>query len=64
MSRADTSQYARLEDVLSILDKLGSARYPNAIVPVIAAHAETAIPLIQGRKVLEMLARDKSDVLI
>jgi hypothetical protein len=61
--RADPSQYARLEDALSILDKLGSARYPNAIIPVIAAHAETAIPLVQGRKVLEMLARDETELL-
>jgi hypothetical protein len=61
MSRADPSQFARLPDVLAILDRLGSARYPDAIIPIIAAHAETAIPLSQGRRVLEMLARDKGD---
>jgi hypothetical protein len=57
-SRAEPSQYPRLADILSILDRLGSARYPNAIIPVIAAHAEASIPLIQGRKILEMLAKE------
>src|SRR5262249_34743614 len=61
VDRAEPEQFARLSDVLSILDRLGSARYPDAIIPVIAAHAETAIPLVQGEKVLEMLAREKAD---
>lgn len=64
LDRADASQFARIEDILSILDRLASARYPNAIIPVLAAHAECSIPLTQGRVVLEMLTKAKSGVLM
>ena len=61
--RADPAQFQRLDDILTILDQLASARYPNAIIPVLAAHAECSIPLTQGRKVLEMLTKESSSVL-
>jgi hypothetical protein len=40
------------------LDELLSARYPDAVVPLIAAHAEAAIPIQMGRRVLEQIARE------
>jgi hypothetical protein len=54
---ARTDQFPRLSDVVSLLDQLESARYPNAVIPLIAAHAEAALPLNIGKKVLEELAR-------
>jgi NurA domain len=49
LDRADPSQHPRLIDSLNILDELVSVRYPDAIVPIIAAHAEAAIPIQMGR---------------
>jgi hypothetical protein len=62
-AHADTSiarpdQYPRLSDVLSLLDKLVSSRYPNALAPLVSAHAEAAIPMNLGKRVLETLARE------
>lgn len=51
-------QYPRLVDAMRMLDMLVSSRYPNAITPIVAAHAEAAIPLNLGRKVLESLAKE------
>lgn len=56
-SRAEPSQYPRLADALNVLDHLVSSRYANALTPLIAAHAEAAIPFNLGKKVLEELAR-------
>jgi len=50
--------YPRLADAMSLIDSLVSSRYPNALAPLVAAHAEAAIPLNLGRKVLEQLARE------
>lgn len=58
---AQPSQYPRLGDALNILDALVSARYPNAIIPLIAAHAEAAIPLNMGSRVLEIMTRQLID---
>lgn len=57
-ARADPEQYPRLADALGLLDQLVSSRYPNALSPLVAAHAEAAIPLNLGNRVLERLARD------
>lgn len=57
LSRADVSQFARLADAMSLLDDVVSSRYPNALAPLVSAHAEAAIPLHLGRKVLERLAQ-------
>ena len=51
-------RYPRLADAMSLLDSLVSSRYPNALAPLVAAHAEAAIPLNLGRKVLEQLAKE------
>ena len=52
------AQFSRLPDVLDLLDLLVSARYPNAVIPLIAAHAEAAIPLQMGERVLDRLTRE------
>lgn len=57
-SKADLSQFPRLADTLDLLDLLVSMRHPNAVIPLIAAHAEAAIPLKMGEKVFDKLARD------
>jgi hypothetical protein len=51
-------QYTRLTDVMNLLDKLVSNRYPNALSPLIAAHAEAAIPLNLGTRLFEDIARE------
>ena len=58
MTRADPDQYPRLTDALSLLDQLVSSRYPNSLMPLISAHAEAAIPMNLGARVLEELARE------
>jgi len=57
LSRADASQFPRLADAMSLMDQVVSSRYPNALMPLVSAHAEAAIPLHLGRKVLEELAK-------
>jgi len=57
LKRAEVSQFPRLADAMSLLDKLVSARYRNAVTPIISAHAEAAIPMNLGKRVLEKLAR-------
>ncbi|MDK9725541.1 MAG: DNA double-strand break repair nuclease NurA [Sterolibacteriaceae bacterium MAG5] len=57
-SKAGLDQFPRLPDMLDLLDLLVSMRYPNAVIPLIAAHAEAAIPLQMGEKVLDKLARE------
>lgn len=57
LSRGDSRYFPRLEDALSLLDATFSARFPNAVAPLVSAHAEAAIPLNLGREVLEQLAR-------
>lgn len=54
---ADPSQFSRLKDVMELLDSLVSSRYPNAITPLISAHAEAAIPFNMGQKLFEQIAR-------
>ncbi len=57
LKRAEVNQFPRLADTMSLLDKLVSARYCNAVTPIISAHAEAAIPMNLGKRVLEKLAR-------
>ncbi|WP_017327322.1 DNA double-strand break repair nuclease NurA [Synechococcus sp. PCC 7336] len=57
LSRRDPSHFPRLADAMSLLDATFSARFPNAVSPLISAHAEAAIPLNLGREVLEQLAK-------
>ena len=56
-TRAEPDQYPRLADALGLLDQLVSSRYPNSLSPLISAHAEAAIPMNLGARVLENMAR-------
>lgn len=56
LSSRDVRYFPRLADAMSLLDATFSARFPNAVAPLVAAHAEAAIPLNLGREVLEQLA--------
>lgn len=53
----DVSLYPSFVTVCQLLDKVASCRFPNAISPLVTAHAHAAIPLHLGAKVLEQLAR-------
>jgi len=53
----DLRIYPQFPTVCTLLDKLVSARFPNALSPIISAHAQAAIPLQLGAKVLQQLAR-------
>ena len=53
----DVMLYPQFPTVCSLLDKLVSARFPNALSPIVSAHAHAAIPLHLGAKVLQQLAR-------
>lgn len=58
LTRAELFQYPRLSDAIGVLDRLVSSRYRNALVPIVSANAEAAIPLSLGAKVLESLAKE------
>ena len=55
---AHVDQFPRLADALALLDRLETTRYPNALIPLTAAHAEATLPMNIGRKILESLAKD------
>jgi hypothetical protein len=56
-SKEDISLYPSFGQICCLLDKLVSSRFPNSVGPIISAHANAAIPLTLGTKVLEQLAR-------
>jgi hypothetical protein len=51
-------QFPRLTTATRLLDEVSSSRYPNAMMPLISAHAEAAIPLNLGAKILQKLAQE------
>jgi hypothetical protein len=53
----DIGLYPQFGTACSLLDRLASSRFANAVSPLIAAHAQAAIPLTLGSKVLTQLAR-------
>jgi hypothetical protein len=57
LDTTDESVYPQLPPTLRVLDSLVSSRFQNAVAPVVSAHAQAAIPLHLGAKVLEQLAR-------
>jgi hypothetical protein len=57
ISKNDITVYPSFGQLCHLLDKLVSSRLPNAVGPIITAHANAAIPLTLGTKVLEQLAR-------
>ena len=58
ISTANKEQFPRLADILNLLDKVYSSRYPNAILPLVSAHAEAAIPLHLGNAIFEKMAKE------
>ena len=58
ISTANPAQFSRLADVMNLLDKLFSSRFPNAISPLVSAHAEAAIPLNLGKRIFDDIARE------
>jgi hypothetical protein len=57
LNTAYPHQFSRLGDILNLLDKLVSNRYPNSVSPLISAHAEAAIPLNLGKRIFEDMAK-------
>jgi hypothetical protein len=57
-STAEPEQFPRLADALNLLDRLETTRYPNALIPLTAAHAEATLPMSIGKRVLEQLAQE------
>ena len=55
---AEPEQFNRLNDVMGLLDKIASNRYPNSLSPLIAAHAQASIPLNMGTRLFEDIARE------
>ena len=53
----DVTLYPRFATACALLDKLVTSRFPNALSPIVSAHAQAAIPLHLGAKVLQQLAR-------
>jgi hypothetical protein len=57
ISKDDVNLYPSFGRICTLLDKLVSSRFPNAVGPIVSAHSHAAIPLTLGSKVLEQLAR-------
>jgi hypothetical protein len=57
LSSDDPDLYPRLGTVCGLLDKLVTSRFPNALAPIVSAHAQASIPLHLGQKVLRQLAQ-------
>jgi hypothetical protein len=57
LASEDVRLYPQFPAACGLLDKLVSARFANALTPIISAHAQAAIPLHLGAKVLQQLAR-------
>jgi hypothetical protein len=53
----DVSIYGEFGSACALLDALASSRFPNSVSPLISAHAQAAIPLQLGTKVLQQLAK-------
>jgi len=51
------SLYPSFEIVCTLLDRLACSRFPNALTPIVSAHAEASIPLNLGSRVLRQLAQ-------
>jgi len=57
LSSDDPALYPTFGTVCAILDKLVTSRFPNALGPIVSAHAQASIPLHLGQKVLKQLAQ-------
>ena len=52
------SSYPTLRPTLTILDRLQTRLYPNAVIPVALSHSASSLPLGTGRNVLTLLAQE------
>jgi hypothetical protein len=53
----DPSAFPQFGIVCALLDKLVTSQFANALAPLVSAHAQAAIPLHLGQKVLKQLAQ-------
>lgn len=53
----EPSSYPRFGTCCELLDNLVTSRFPNALAPIVSAHAHASIPLHLGQKVLRQLAK-------
>jgi hypothetical protein len=53
----DPAAFQKFGAVCALLDKLVTSRFPNALGPIVSAHAQASIPLHLGQKVLRQLAK-------
>jgi hypothetical protein len=53
----DPAAFQKFGTVCTLLDKLVTSRFPNALGPIVSAHAQASIPLHLGQKVLKQLAQ-------
>lgn len=58
ISTANIEQHPRLGDLINVLDRLVSSRYPNSVSPLVSAHAEASIPLNLGKRIFDDMARE------
>ncbi|MFG1925614.1 hypothetical protein [Cryptosporangium sp. NPDC048952] len=54
----DLSHYPALDTAVSLLDRVGTLLYKNAVIPVALAHSFASLPLGTGSQVLTFLAQD------
>ncbi len=57
LASEDSAIYPTFGIVCAMLDKLVTSRFPNALGPIVSAHAQASIPLHLGQKVLKQLAQ-------
>jgi NurA domain len=60
--KADATRYANLPRALKLINLLESDLYENATIPIVLAHRYTAISLVPGGKVLDLLSRERLTV--
>jgi hypothetical protein len=53
----EPSAFPQFGTVCELLDKLVTSQFANALAPLVSAHAQAAIPLHLGQKVLKQLAQ-------
>lgn len=58
LMEARPDQYPRLKDATALLDTLVSARYPDALIPIVEAHAQATIARGLGAEVLNRLVEE------
>ncbi|HEU5326546.1 MAG TPA: hypothetical protein VFU78_00555, partial [Thermomicrobiales bacterium] len=56
-AKTEMGRYQRLADALALINNFESDLYENAVVPIALAHRYTAISLVPGGKVLDLLTR-------